>query len=215
MAPIPSSDRVSDRARVIALPQRSGAQPTGDDAHLVRRILDGDVHAKALFFDRYGAHVRGIIVRSLGHDVEVSDLVHDVFVSALADLPKLKKHGSLKSWLTSVAVFRARRYIRTKTRRRWLQFRAPEEVPEQPALQADESTLRALAAAYAVLDTLPADDRMAFALRFLNGMENAEAAAACRVSESTFKRRVKRAREAFEAAAARVPALLEWMGERS
>jgi len=95
--------------------------------------------------------VRGIIVRLLGQQVEVADLLHDVFANALSDLSKLKKPDSLKSWLTSVAVFRARRYIRTKSRRRWLRIVAPEELPEQEAVSADEETREALNATYRIL----------------------------------------------------------------
>ena len=61
------------------------------------------------------------------------------------------------------------------------------------------------------LGRLPADERIAFALRFIDGMELVEAAAACRVSLSTFKRRMLRAERKFAERARREPALAEWL----
>ncbi|MEZ4298352.1 MAG: sigma-70 region 4 domain-containing protein [Polyangiaceae bacterium] len=51
----------------------------------------------------------------------------------------------------------------------------------------------ALEATYAVLGELPADERIAFALRFIEGMELTEVAASCGVSLATVKRRIGRA----------------------
>lgn len=199
------------RAEVISLPTRRHLAEAMDDEQLVREILNGNTRAKAIFFDRYGSYVRGILIRLLGHQVDIVDLLHDVFVSALSDLPKLRKPSSLKSWLTTLAVFRARRFLRTKRRRWWLQFFAPEDLPEETAILADEETRQALAAVYTLLERLPVDERIAFSLRFLAGMEIAEGAIAAGVSESTFKRRLKRAREVFEAEASNVSALSDWV----
>ena len=66
-----------------------------------------------------------------------------------------------------------------------------------------------------VLDRLPDDDRIAFALRFLEGLELTEVAAACQVSLATIKRRLARAEERFRREAAREPALGRWLEEET
>jgi RNA polymerase sigma-70 factor (ECF subfamily) len=50
---------------------------------------------------------------------------------------------------------------------------------------------------YALLDAIPADERIAFALRYVDGMELTEAAAACGCSLATVKRRISRAEQKF------------------
>jgi len=198
-----------EAAQVIALHRSSDA--ACHDSELVKRMLEGDIRAKALFFDRYGSNVRGIIVRLLGPRVELADLTHDVFATAFKNLHKLKKPEALKAWLTSVAVFRAREYIRRRRRHRWLEFFSPDEVPEQTAVHADAATREAVAAVYSILERLPTEQRLAFSLKFLAGMKIDEGADATGVSPSTFKRRLRQARELFEREAGAFPELESWV----
>jgi RNA polymerase sigma-70 factor (ECF subfamily) len=62
---------------------------------------------------------------------------------------------------------------------------------------------------------LPADERIPFALRFIDGMELTEVARACTVSLATIKRRLSRAEQRFTAFAALEPALAEWLSAPS
>ena len=64
---------------------------------------------------------------------------------------------------------------------------------------------------YRVLDVLPVDERIPFALRFIDGMELTEVAAACDVSLATIKRRLARSEKRFVAVAARYPELGPWL----
>ena len=199
----------AETARVIAFHSPGDANCT--DQELVQRMLAGDIRAKALFFDREGGHVRGILVRLLGPNVELADLTHDVFATAFKTLPKLKKADSLRAWLTSMTVFRARGYMRSRRRNRWLEFFSPDQIPERTAEHADPDTRHAVAAVFSILEELPPDDRIAFSLRFIAGMQIAEGASAVGVSATTFKRRVRRATELFESLAAKVPELQNWV----
>jgi RNA polymerase sigma-70 factor (ECF subfamily) len=69
-------------------------------------------------------------------------------------------------------------------------------------------------AVYRVLGGLNTDQRIAFALRFIAGMELTEVAASCGVSLATIKRRLGRAQSAFTSAARREPSLVEWLAEQ-
>jgi RNA polymerase sigma-70 factor (ECF subfamily) len=64
-----------------------------------------------------------------------------------------------------------------------------------------------------VLGRLPVDDRIAFSLRFIEGLELTEVARACGVSLNTIKRRLDRAERRFVALAAREPSLREWLDQ--
>ena len=181
------------------------------DEALVDAARRGEAAARTAIFDRHATHVARVLGRVLGADVDIADLVHDVFVHALADLDRLADPSALKAWLTAIAVNIARGHIRRRVRRRWLRFFAPEDVPEVEAPVADAETRAAVLAMYRVLDSMDADDRIAFALRFVDGMELTETAAACGVSLATIKRRLSRAEASFVDKARAMPALASWL----
>jgi RNA polymerase sigma-70 factor (ECF subfamily) len=186
-----------------------------EDSALVEALRNGHPAAKAEFFDRYARHVERILVRILGHERDLADLLHEVFARALAAHGTLRDPRALKPWLTGVAALTAREFIRRRARGRWLHFFADEALPEVESVPADEDAREALRATYAVLDRLGADERVAFALRYFEGMELTAVAAACDVSLNTIKRRLDRAERRFLALAEREPALESWLPERT
>jgi RNA polymerase sigma-70 factor (ECF subfamily) len=182
-----------------------------DGESLVAALRAGNAAAPAILFDRYGARVQRILVRVLGADREVADLIQEVFLRALENLHRLRDGDSLASWLTSIAVFTARECIRRRRRWRWLVPLAPSDLPPVPVSGPNAEATEALRAVYAVLDDLRADERIAFALRFVEGMELTEVAEACDVSLSTAKRRLARAEERFTRGARAQPSLARWI----
>jgi RNA polymerase sigma-70 factor (ECF subfamily) len=72
----------------------------------------------------------------------------------------------------------------------------------------------ALAAVYRVLKSLPTDERIAFALRVIEGMELTAVASACGVSLSTIKRRLTGAQQRFDELSGREPVLKAWVERR-
>lgn len=188
---------------------------TGEsDAALVRALRGGDPHAGAALFDRYATHVRRVLARVLGPDPELSDMLQDVFVAALGSVHSIEDPSALKAWLTRTAVFTARGKIRRRTRWRFLRFVPDDELPEAAAPARDTEGSEALAAVYRVLNALPADERIAFALRIIDGMELTAVATACGVSLSTIKRRLTSAQERFRELARREPVLGVWLAAR-
>jgi RNA polymerase sigma-70 factor (ECF subfamily) len=153
-------------------------------------------------------------MRVLGPDQELYDVLHEVFARALAEIGALEQSDRLGSWLTSIAIFTARGHIRRRQRQRWLRFFAPEELPEPVAPQADEDVHGALRSTYAILDRIPAEERITFSLRFIEGMQIGEIATACSISTATVKRRLARAEDRFAKFARRDPNLAEWMADR-
>ena len=80
-------------------------------------------------------------------------------------------------------------------------------MPEAPRAGHDHDATATLRAVYAAIDTLPADDRLAFTLRYVSELELTEVAAACQVSLATIKRRLTRAEARFQQAARTSPLL--------
>jgi RNA polymerase sigma-70 factor (ECF subfamily) len=149
-------------------------------------------------------------VRVVGLTPDVPDLLHEVFTRALERVHEIKQPELLKAWLGSLAIFTARAWLRNRRfRRTWLRFLPPEEVPDPIAPAPDLDVYDALRRVYRVLDRLPVDERIAFGLRFMEGMGLKETAELCGVSPATIKRRVGRAEVRFLAEAGRDPELRE------
>ena len=182
-----------------------------DDAGLVAAVRRGDEAARRLLFDRHAHHVTRVLARLLGADGELADLVNDVFMMALRDIDRLREPAALKAWLTALTVHLARGHIRHKARRRWLRFVAPSDLPDVPAATADGDVRDATRRMYRALDTLPEDERIAFALRFIDGMELTDVAEACDVSLATIKRKLDRAEAAFVARARKDVVHTSWL----
>jgi len=217
MAVVCSSGALSKRELACAVPR----MPSCDldplllrrsDEALVSALREGHPEAAAAIFCRYGVYVGRVLARVLGPDPELVDLAQDVFVVMLESITKLDEARALQAWLAQIAVFSAKKRIRGRRRwRRLLDFVPSQELPEQPQAAVDYEGSEALLAVYRALARLDADDRSAFALRFIEGRELTDVAGACQVSLSTIKRRIDRARSSFQEAARPEPALAEWL----
>jgi RNA polymerase sigma-70 factor (ECF subfamily) len=182
-----------------------------DDGELVAALRRGEARAQSILVERYEPLVERLVAGALGIDAEIADVVQDVFVAVLEGVHNLKDASALRSWIATLTVFTARGRIRRRRRWRWIRFVAPEEVPEVPVAAPQGETHEAVRATYAILSDFPADERLAFTLRFVSEMQLTEVAAACRVSLATVKRRLARAEKRFVEAARSNPALTERM----
>lgn len=188
--------------------------PPVSDAALVAAIQEGRPGAGDQLFDRYGNYVERLIVRVLGLDPEVPDLINEVFARAFEQIDRLKDAAALKAWLGSIACFTARTFLRDRrSRRRFLGFFAPEDLPDVPFDGTPVESSMALLRTYQVLDKLAPDERIAFALRFVDGMSLPEIAEVMRISVGTVKRRLSRGREHFLRVAGCDPLLQELVQE--
>jgi RNA polymerase sigma-70 factor (ECF subfamily) len=161
-------------------------------------------------FDRYAPLVRNVMVRTIGPDADVEDLVQESLFIVVRRAHTIRDPSALRSFVYSVAV----RVVRNEVRRRAIRKMMPwtsvpssvRGVPPHDAVAAD--VLRHM---YQALDRLNADLRVAFVLRFVEGHELVEAAALAGCSLATFKRRLRRAQDRFERLAAADAALSEWI----
>jgi RNA polymerase sigma-70 factor (ECF subfamily) len=207
--------------RAAAIPARSERRPVvahlslfDSDRAIVAGLRAGQSAAGAAVYDRYHLHVRRVLVRVLGPDSELGDLLQDVFVAAIDGIERLEDPDAIRGWLTGIAVYVARGEIRRRARARWFPLFARDELPEVEAPLSSEETGEAVRTTYRILGKLAADERVAFALRFIDGMELVEVADACGVSLATVKRTLARAQKKFGAIAKTYPELHDWL-ERS
>jgi RNA polymerase sigma-70 factor, ECF subfamily len=204
------SDGERSRPAVVRLPFFES------DTAIVAALKARQPAGGAALYDRHHEHVRRVLIRMIGPGAHVGDLVQDVFVSAIDSIDRLERPESLRAWLSSIAVFRARAEIRARARSRWFPLFGADDLPETDAQVATPEIDEAVRTTYLVLEKLGADERIAFALRFVDGMELVEVAEACEVSLATIKRRLARAQTKFTNIARTYPVLSEWLerGER-
>lgn len=185
----------------------------GDEQALLQALRAGHPGAAAVFYDQHAAHVTRTLRSALGADEEIPDLLQEVFIRAIDGIGKLREVDRVGSWLTTIAIFVARARIRLRSRRSWLRTFSPEQVDPQHREQPSSEARAALREVYAVLGQLPVDERMAFALRYIEGMTLPDAAEACETSLATIKRRLSRAEKQFLEAASKRPVLEHWLQE--
>ena len=190
-------------------PSPTLAPAFADDGELVAALRVGDSRARMILVERYEPLVERLVAGALGIDAEIADVIQDVFVAVLEGIRNLKDASALRSWIATLAVFTARGRIRRRRRWRWIRFVAPEDVPEVPVVAPQGETREAVRATYSILAGFPADERIAFSLRFISEMQLTEVASACSVSLATIKRRLARAERRFVEAAGAHPALNE------
>lgn len=177
--------------------ERTQVRPVRDPAALVEMVRGGHVGGTDALFAAFGRYVERLLVRVLGPDPEIEDLLHEVFAEALSNIGKLRDPERLKPWLTRITVNVARGALRKRKRRRMLVFVQPEELGEHPSVAASPEATDLIERVFDVLQALRPNHRLAFCLRYIEGMTLPEAAEAAGVSLATFKRWLKAADQAF------------------
>jgi RNA polymerase sigma-70 factor, ECF subfamily len=206
---VPVSPRRNQRGVVHPLPF------SGDDARLVEALRQGSPSAIAHFYVLFADKVHRLLFRILGRDSELEDAVHDTFVRALESIHTLRDPRALRSWVIGIAIYAARIRIQRRRRRRWLQLLSPADLPEPAFSDPPPEAGEAVRALSRVLDKMPPDERIAVVLRLAEGMTLPEAADACGVSLSTFKRRFGRGQKMLRDLVLQEPALRAWLTEES
>lgn len=181
------------------------------DAAIVAAIRAGQKAGGAVLYERHHEHVRRVLIRVLGPGPDLRDLIQDVFVAAIDSIGRLEDPEALKAWLAGICVHSARAEIRRRSRNRWFPLFARSELPETKAPVSTPELDEAVRSTYRVLGKLSADERISFALRFVEGMELVEVAEACQISLATAKRRLVRARKKFVSMAGAYPELSDWV----
>ena len=134
---------------------------------LVRAAVAGDRAAFGALFERYAGLVHGVLLSRVERR-EVSDLMQDVFVSALGAIGQLRDPRAVGGWLATLARNRATDHLRTRRRHE------PFAEDELGVTHADRSQAEQV---LATIRTLPEAYRETLVLRLVEGMSGPEIAA--------------------------------------
>jgi RNA polymerase sigma-70 factor, ECF subfamily len=170
------------------------------DADVVARVLAGDTDHYAVIVERYQRPLyRHAVAMVLDHDA-AADMVQDAFVRAYTNLKECRDPSRFRAWLFQTLRNRCLDYLK-EPRRGHLRFvdaqpllnsaDGPASFVEQRELRLDIT--RALA-------QLPPEQREAFVMHYVDGMDYDTMADLLAVSISALKMRALRARQALSIA---------------
>jgi len=171
------------------------ADPGIDDERLVARARKGDLLAFELLYRRHSGFALNLAVRIQGSAIDAEDVVHDAFLKANERLAELRETSAFRAWLGSIVV----RLVRTRLRRKrllrslGLANAEPIELDAIASPNADPESRVLLAQVYSLLQTLPADQRIAWTLRYVDHHRLEVVAKLVDCSLATVKRRILRA----------------------
>jgi RNA polymerase sigma-70 factor, ECF subfamily len=181
------------------------------DAALALALTAGEQDAPRLVWERYSPLVRRLVQRTLGPEHDVEDVVQDAFVCVFNRVHTLRDPAAFKAFVTSIAVLTTKYELRRRKIRRWVGLKHASNVPDLRVIQDGDDSREALTRFYRLLDRLRARDRTAFVLRFIEGMEAADVAAALGVSTPTARRSYTHAWQRISVLASRDAFLADYL----
>ncbi|HJL20484.1 MAG TPA: RNA polymerase sigma factor [Sandaracinaceae bacterium LLY-WYZ-13_1] len=171
------------------------------DGDLVARVRDGDRWAEDALYRRHARPVASVVARLLGTRQDVEDVVHDAFLSAFEQIDRLRDPDKFGRWLMRIAVTQVRRSLRRKRLRRALGLLPSGDdlaLERLASTRAGPDVQAELAVVDGILRRLPADQRIAWMLRYVEGHRLEDVAELCGCSLATAKRRIARARSTMD-----------------
>jgi RNA polymerase sigma factor (sigma-70 family) len=188
-----------------------------DRALLDRYLRDQDGAAFAALVARYADLVYSAAVRRVGDRHMAQDVTQAVFVVLARRAKAVRRDAPLSAWLLSTVRFAAANAVKIeRRRRRHEQSAAAEYARRVGACSANPSDVILWQEIAAQLDDailrLPADDRHAVLLRFIEDRPLRDVAAALRISEVAARQRVSRAIGKLRRRLGRVGAGVEALG---
>jgi RNA polymerase sigma-70 factor (ECF subfamily) len=124
----------------------------------------------------------------LGSPADAEDLAQDTYLRAVDALDRYRGDAPFRTWLFGIARHVCADHVRRRVRRQRLDALRP---PRREHAAGPDEHVEALD----LLDALEPDQRSAFVLTVIMGLEYAEAAAACGCPVGTIRSRVNRARD--------------------
>jgi len=130
----------------------------------------------------------------LGNGHAAEDALQEVWLDVFRGLPRLADAGAFTAWVYRIARDRAFRTVRGR------RLHVPLTWTEEPAEEPDDFSAADAEAIHLALDELPAEQREALVLRFLEGMSYEEIARVAGCELGTVRSRLHYAKRALRRA---------------
>ncbi|MEZ4966829.1 MAG: RNA polymerase sigma factor [Saprospiraceae bacterium] len=167
---------------------------------LLERIAGGDENALSELYDVFHQRVYNTALGFLQHVEDAEEITQDVFVEIYRSAGRFQGNSSVSTWIYRIAVHRCLDRLRYKKRKRRFAFFSSlmgMNVPdppdfEDPGVQMEKrENARIL---YKAIDTLPATQKTAFLLSFVEDLPRQEIADIMQVSLKALESLLQRAK---------------------
>ena len=171
--------------------------PADGEQRALAALERGDrEQALTLLMDAYGESVFRYCRRMVGDSDLANDVHQTTYVQAFEALPRFERRSSLRTWIFGIARHRCLDALKAR-RRRERRFEVLDELPDQPALGAEQETGLAVRefsrGLERCLEGLTPASRTAVLLRYAEGFSYPEMASVCGDEPGTLRVRVARA----------------------
>jgi len=161
---------------------------------LILRCQTGDEIAFEGVFQRYQPPLRYYVRRMIGGPSQCEDILQDIWLTVLKNLPKLRQPGSFRVWLYKIARTKVYQHIR---RSRQLLPLTDELTGSLEDLGEDDFTAEDAAMVHEYLAQLVPGHREVLVLRFLEDMSYQQIAKVLDCSIGTVKSRIHYAKRSL------------------
>lgn len=101
-----------------------------DDLELVRRFNSGETAVFDQIVERHFEPIGRLVARLMAWRGEVNDVVQETFLVAFEKLPQFEGRSQLRTWLSTIALRTARRFLRKRRFQFWKSDGEISFVPE-------------------------------------------------------------------------------------
>jgi RNA polymerase sigma-70 factor (ECF subfamily) len=167
------------------------------------RLPDPDLAARQRLdelFKEHAAYVARLAYRMMGRDVEIDDIVQDVFVLLLRHAGRIRHANAVRGWLATTTVRLTRRRLRVKRLRLMLGLGDEIDLAEVRDTGSSPEDRAAFRAVHVALEGVGVNARIAWTLRYLEQERIEDVARLCGCSPRTAKRWIARAQRAVKGA---------------
>ncbi|HUA70878.1 MAG TPA: sigma-70 family RNA polymerase sigma factor [Solirubrobacteraceae bacterium] len=174
---------------------RPGAMRSLADEELMQVVLDGDVRAFEVVFDRHASAAFSLAYRMCGRRAAAEDIVQEAFLSLWRSGSGYDpRRGSVRSWVLSVVHNRAIDAMRrtgSKAGRDVPDDGIAERLPARDATDAEVLRRDDARQVRTALDELPTDQRRVIELAYFGGFTHSEIAEMLGLPPGTVKGRMR------------------------
>ncbi|HEU5163630.1 MAG TPA: sigma-70 family RNA polymerase sigma factor [Thermoanaerobaculia bacterium] len=170
------------------------------DAVLIERSLAGDETAFEEIVRRHQKRIYRVAWAILRDEAEADTVTQDTFVQAYLHMRRFEGRSGLETWLTRIAINRARDVIRSRSRIRLTSWNEPdgERALPHPVDQRPDGEREAIAAELGAaiersVETLSAQQKMVFRMKHYEDRSLEEIAAALGLKAGTVRAHLFRA----------------------
>ncbi|MFT5779612.1 MAG: RNA polymerase sigma factor (sigma-70 family) [Crocinitomicaceae bacterium] len=156
---------------------------------LIEGSKNGDRKAQKALFDLYSKAMFNIGVRLLGNTEDAADVAQDTFIDAFTKLDQFKGTSSFGAWMKRIMINKSINFLNRKK----IHFELVVDVAstEEDELEDQDFLMQQLMAS---LPDLPEGCRVIFTLFYFEGFDHDEIASILKISKSTSKSQLSRAR---------------------